>query len=189
MTSTVPPVKRLLPLILLVVIAGCGSSSPDDSTPATDTASSGEGSSAKAQFIAKADALCEASKAERKPLQAQVEEVAEKARGEEQASGTIADATRRELAATLGQITAIAEADLGQLKSLASPETETDQLEAIFQKSESAFRASRTYRAALTNHEDAEAQASAEAGNAETREVATLAQQYGFKVCGSVPQE
>jgi hypothetical protein len=182
-------VRRLASLIFFVAlatVAGCGSG---DSTSATDAARSREGSLTKAQLIAKADAMCEASKAKWEPLQAKVEGVARKARGEEQGQGTVSDGTRKELAQTLGQIGAIAEADLSQLKALGLPEAEADQLEAIFQKSESAFRASRDYGAALENHEDAKAQTSAEAGNAETREVAVMAEQYGFKVCGSPPQE
>lgn len=185
--------KRLSPLIPILVLAivalgGCGSSSSTSSggsTSSADTAVGEEGSLTKAEFIAKADALCEASKAKRDPLQAKVEELAQKARGEESATGTVSDGTREELAKTLDRIVAIAEASLSQVQGLGPPETDASQLEAIFQITESAFAQSRAYAEALEGHEDAKAQAIAEKGDAETRETASLANQYGFEVCGA----
>ena len=178
-----PPLKRLAPIFLaaLVVMAGCGSSSSSDNGGNT------EASLTKAEFIAKADALCEASKAKQEPLRTKIEDAARKARGEEQSRGSISDSTRRELAQTLEQVVAIAEADLSQVQALGQPQADANQLEAIFQKTESAFVASRAYAAALENHEDAKAQAVAEKDNAETSDTAGLAKQYGFKVCGSRP--
>jgi hypothetical protein len=171
----------------MVVLAGCGSSSAGNSTSPTDTTTAVEGSLTKAEFIARADVLCEDLKAKQEPLHQGLEEVARKARAEERSKAGISDGTRRELAQALGRIVAIGEAGLSQVQALGIPEAGAAQLEAIFQKTESAFETSLAYGAALENHEDANAQAIAETGNAETRETAALAERYGFKVCGSPP--
>ncbi|MGN6215935.1 MAG: hypothetical protein ACTHN7_03120 [Solirubrobacterales bacterium] len=176
--------RRLVPLILvvaLVFLAGCGSSSGDSSS-ATD----GAGSLTRAEFIARADALCEVARAKQEPLRRQLEEVTRRARDEEQGGG-LTDSTRRELARTLGRIVAMAEASEAQLQALKFPKADAAQLEAIFQKTESAFGASLAYGAALEQREDAKAQAIAEKANAETGETAALAKRYGFKVCGARP--
>jgi hypothetical protein len=180
-------VRHLASLVIAisVVVAGCGSSS-GNSVSATDGATSREGSLAKAEFIAQADALCEGSKAKQEPLRKDLEEVTLKARSEERGGG-ITDGTRKELAQMLGQIVAVAEASQSQVKALGIPETDAGQLEAIFRKTESAFEASLAYGAALEQRKDAEAQAIAEKANTETGEVAALAKRYGFKVCGSRP--
>jgi hypothetical protein len=169
-----------------LVLAGCGSSS-DNSASATDTGASGEGALTRSEFVDKADALCGASKARQGPLREKVEELARKAREEEQANGSVSDETRRELAQRLGRIVAMAEAGLAQVRALGAPEPDAAQLDAIFQTTESAFESSLAYGDALENHEDAKAQAIAEKGNAETSETAALAKKYGFKVCGSQP--
>lgn len=179
--------SRLVPLIVVVVllvVAGCGSS--ENSESAGGAATGGGGSLSKAEFVARADALCEASKAEQEPLRQKLEGVTRKARGEEQGEG-LSDGTRKELARALGQIVAKAEASLSRVQALGVPEADGGQLEAIFRGIESAFRSSLAYGAALEHREDARAQAIAERANAETRETAALAQSYGFKVCGAQP--
>lgn len=180
--------KRLAPLtfVVLVVLAGCGSSSSSSSS-ATDAGAGEAGTLTKAEFVAKADAICEATKAKQEPLRQKVEEVARKARGEEQANGGITDGTRRELAQALGRIVAMSEASQSRIQALGIPQEDAGQLEAIFQKVESSFESSLAYGAALEKHEDAEAQAVAEKANTETHETAELAKQYGFKVCGAQP--
>jgi hypothetical protein len=188
-------VKRPSLLIFALVLAAVGfsacgsasSTSPGGSTSSTDTAASDEGSLSKAEFVARADALCAAAKTKQEPLRTKLGQVARKARGEEREQGTVSNGTRAELAQTLDQIVAIAEADRSRLEGLGMPQTDAPQLEAIFQKLESAFAVSRAYAAALEAHEDARAQAVAEKGNAETRETASLASRYGFKVCGAQP--
>lgn len=170
----------------LILFSGCGSSSSESTGRGPDTTASGDGSLTRAEFIAKADALCEASKAKQEPLREHLEEVARRARSEEQEGG-VADGTRRELAETLERIVTMAEASLSQVQALGPPKDEDARLEAIFQKTESAFESSRAYGAALEGHEDAKAQEIAEEGNVETRETASLAEQYGFRVCGSQP--
>lgn len=182
--------RRLVQLIFVVAVlglAGCGSSSPEGSSSATDAAKGGEGGLTKAEFLAKADALCEAAKAEQEPLRKKVEEVAREARSEEQGGGGIADGTRTELARTLGRIVAMSEARQAQIQALGIPREDAGQLEAIFQKVESTFESSLAYGAALENHEDAEAQAIAEKADAETHETAVMAKRYGFKVCDAQP--
>jgi hypothetical protein len=183
-------VRRLTPLILIValtVLAGCGSSS-GDSTSATETTTSGDGALTRAEFITRADALCAASKAKQAPLRSKVEAAARRARKEEARSGgNVSDDTRAELAEALRGIVAMAEAGLSRVQELGAPDADADQLEAIYQQTESAFQSSRGYGAALEEHEDARAQKLAEAGNAKTRETATLARRYGFRVCGSQP--
>lgn len=131
--------------------------------------------------------LCEDSKAKQEPLREKLGEVAQKARGEERGNGGLTDGTRRELAQTLGQVVATAEASLSRVQALGSPKADASQLDSIFRKIESAFEASLAYGAALEQHEDAKAQAIAERANAETRETAILAKRYGFKVCGAQP--
>jgi hypothetical protein len=182
------PVRHLAPLVVvavLVVLAGCGSAS-ENSSSAPDGEISGRGSLTKAEFVAKADALCEASKVKREPIWKELEEATLKARGEEQGGG-IADGTRRELAQMLGRIVAIAEDSQSQVKALGVPKAGAAQLEAISRKTEAAFEASLAYGAALEQGEDAQAQAIAERANVETREVAGMAKRYGFEVCGSQP--
>jgi hypothetical protein len=182
-------VRRLAPLIIAVVLVGlggCGSSS-GDSNSASDAAGSEEGSLTKAEFVVKADALCEASKAKQEPLRKKLEAVTRKARGEEQSDEGLTDGTRRELAETLGRIVAVGESNLSRIQAVGPPKADARQLEAIFQKTESAFGASLAYGAALEHHEDAKAQAIAEKANAETRETAVLAKRYGLKVCGTQP--
>ena len=120
-------------------------------------------------------------------MRANLQQLAQKARGEEAKTGTISDSTRKELAEALDQVTAVAEAGFSRIQSLGPPKADASQLETIFRKTESAFAASRAYAAALENHEDAKAQAVAEKGNADTRNVGALAKQYGFEVCFSVP--
>lgn len=179
----------LAPLVLVVtfgVFAGCGSSS-GSSGSVTDPAKDGEGALVKAEFVATADALCEASKVKQEPLRKKLEEVVQRARGEEQGSGGITDGTRREVAQALGRIVAMAEASQAQIEALGPPKTDAGQLEAIFQKTESALEASLAYGAALEQHEDAKAQTIAEKADTETREVAGVAKRYGFKVCGAAP--
>lgn len=181
--------RRLAPSIFVValtVLAGCGSSSGDSSS-SSDVATSAGGSLTKTEFVAKADALCEASRAKQEPLREKLEEVAQKARGEEQSSEGLTDGTRQELAQTLGQIVAMAEASQSQVQGLGRPKGDAGQLEAIFAKTESAFETSLAYGDALEHHEDAKAQAIAEKANAETRETAALATRYGFEVCGAQP--
>jgi hypothetical protein len=188
-------VKRLaLPVLTLgfaiAALAGCGSASstsPGGSASPADTAASDEGLLSRAEFIAKADAVCEASRTKQEPLRTRLEQLARKARGEEHAAGTVSDGTRKELAQTLDQVVANAEADLARLQALGPPKADAGRVQPIFQQIEAAFTASRAYAAALEAHEDARAQAVAEKGNAETRETADLAQRYGFKVCGSRP--
>jgi len=182
-------VSRLAPLIAVValtVLVGCGSAGDDASTPA-DAAASGAESLTKGEFITKADALCESSRAKQEPARQRLEEVAAEARAEEQAAGGASDETRSELAQTLRQIVAMAEAGLSQLQALGAPEADSKQLEAIFKKTESAFETSLAYGAALESHEDAAAQEIAASGNVEGRETSALAKHYGFKVCGSQP--
>lgn len=169
-------------VVSLVILAGCGSSS-EKANPAT----SGGGSLTKAEFVVKADELCGASKVKQERLRAELEEMAQKARREEQGSEGLADGTRRELAQTLGRVVGTAEDSLSRVQSLGLPKADAGQLETIFQKIERSFEASLDYGAALEQHEDAKAQAIAEGANAETRETATLAKQYGFKVCGAQP--
>lgn len=181
--------KHLTPLIFvvaLVVLVGCGSS-PEDSTSATGAGTKGEGTLSKAEFVAKADAICEASKAKQEPLRKKLEDVAQKARGEERDTGGITDGTRRELAQALGQIVAMSEASQSQIQVLGAPKEDAGQLGAIFRKVESSFESSLAYGAALEQHDDAKAQAVAEKANTETHETAVLAKQYGFKVCGAQP--
>jgi hypothetical protein len=177
-------VRRLTPLIFvvaLVALAGCGSSSAGTSS-ATDG-----GVLTKAEFVAKADAICEAAKVKQEPLRRELEGEARKARGEEQGSGGITDGTRRALARTLGRIVAMSEANQSRIQALGIPQEDAGQLEAIFQKVESSFESSLAYGAALEQREDAQAQAVAEQANTETHETAVLAKQYGFKVCGAQP--
>lgn len=181
--------RRLAPfvfVIALAVLAGCGASSGGSSS-STEAGAGGEGALTKAGFVAKADVICEASKAKQEPLRKRLEEVARKARGEEQGSGGITDGTRRELAQALGRIVAMSEAGQSQIQALGIPKEDAGQLEAIFQKVESSFESSLAYGAALEQHEDAKAQAVAEKANTETHETAVLAKQYGFKVCGAQP--
>lgn len=174
-------------LVALAVLAGCGSSS-ESSTPTSEGATSAEGSPSRAEFIARADALCAASKAKQAPLRRRVETEARRARAEEEAGGgEVSDATRRELALTLKRILAMAETGLSRVRSLEPPAADAEQLEPIFERTESAFDSSRAYGEALEGHEDARAQALAEKGNAETSETAVLAKRYGFRVCGSRP--
>jgi hypothetical protein len=68
----------------------------------------------KAEFITKADALCETSKAKQEPLRKKLEEVAQRARGEEQSSMGLTDGTRKKLAGTLGRVVALAEGSLSR---------------------------------------------------------------------------
>lgn len=181
--------RRLAPLIVFVVLiafAGCGSSSGGSSS-ATSAATGGGGALTKTEFVAKADAICEAAKVKQEPLRKEVEEEARKARGEEQGSGGIADGTRRALARTLGRIVAMSEANQSRIQALGLPREDAGQLEAIFQKVESSFESSLAYGVALEQHEDAQAQAAAERANTETHETAVMARQYGFKVCGAQP--
>lgn len=178
--------RRLVPLIFVIVLAGCGASSGGSSS-STEAATTGEGALTKAEFVAKADAICEATKAKQEPLRQKLEEVARKARSEEQGSGGITDGTRRELAQALGRIVAMSEASQSRVQALGLPREDAGQLEAIFQKVESSFESSLAYGAALKQHEDAKAQAVAEKANTETHETAVLAKQYGFKVCGAQP--
>lgn len=145
------------------------------------------GTLTKAEFIAEADALCEASKARQETSRAAVAQLAQKARGEEGETGTISDGIRRDLAEALDRVVARAEAGFSEVQSLGPPKADASQLGEILRRTESAFAASRAYAAALENHEDAKAQAVAEKGNAATRDVAGLAKQYGFKVCFSAP--
>jgi hypothetical protein len=173
-------------VIALVVLAGCGSSSGSSSS-ATGAATGAEGVLTKAEFVARADAICEATKARQEPLRQKLEEVAQKARGEEQGTGGITDGTRKELAQALGRIVAMSETSQSRIQALGIPKEDTGQLEAIFQKVESSFESSLAYGAALEQHEDARAQAVAEKANTETHETAVLARQYGFKVCGAQP--
>ncbi|MGN6276528.1 MAG: hypothetical protein ACTHNP_11470 [Solirubrobacterales bacterium] len=140
----------------------------------------------KSEFVAKADAICEATKARQEPLRRELEGAARKARGEEQGGG-ITDGTRREVAQALGRIVAMSEASQSRIKALGLPEEDAGQLEAIFRKVESSFESSLAYGAALVHHEDAKAQAVAERANTETHETAVMAGQYGFKVCGAQP--
>lgn len=175
---------------MVVALGGCGSdssTSSDSSKSSADASASDEGLPTKAQFIAEADAFCEASKAKQQSSRTNLQQLAQKARGEEGETGTVSDSTRKELAETLERVGAIAEAGFSRVQSLGLPKADASQLETIFRKSESAFAAGRTYAAALENHEDAKAQAVAEKGNADTRDVGGLAKQYGFKVCFSVP--
>lgn len=172
-------------VVALVVLAGCGSSGSSSSS--TGAATGGEGSLTMAEFVVKADAICEATKAKQEPLRTRLEEVARKARGEEQDSGRITDGTRKELAQALGRIVAMSEASQSQIQALGIPKEDAGQLEAIFQKVESSFESSLAYGAALEQHEDAKAQTVAEKANTETHETAVLAKQYGFKVCGAQP--
>jgi hypothetical protein len=167
----------LVPILMVLALAGCGSDSSSDE----------EGTLTKAEFIAEADAICEASKARQETLRATVAQLAEKARGEEGKTGTVSDGTRKELADALNRVAAAAEAGFSRVQDLGSPQGDADQLETILGKTEAAFAASRAYAAALVNHEDAEAQAVAEKGNAETVEVTSLAKQYGFAICFSAP--
>jgi hypothetical protein len=81
----------------------------------------------------------------------------------------------------------MAEAGHSRVEALGLPRGDAGRLEAIFRKTEAAFGASLAYGAALERHEDAEAQAIAERADGETREVAALAEEYGFKVCGTQP--
>lgn len=181
--------RRLGPLIFVVALgalAGCGSSSGSSSS-ATDAATGGGGVLTKAEFVARADAICGAAKVKQEPLRRELEEEARKARGEEEGSGGITDGTRRALAQTLGRIVAMSEANQLRIQALGLPEEDAAQLEAIFQKVESSFESSLAYGAALEQHEDAQAQAVAEKANTETHETAVLARQYGFKVCGAQP--
>jgi hypothetical protein len=186
--------KRLVPFVFLllaalVFLSGCGSSSSgtsSDSTSAADSTSA-ESSLTKSEFIAKADAGCEAQLAKRKPLQAQLEGLARKARAEEQSKGDISDATRRELAQTFRRLAAIAEAGFSELRALGPPKADAAQLEVIFKLGEASVEIVGAYAAALENHQDAKAQALAEKGDAQTRESEQLSKKYGFKVCGSKP--
>lgn len=180
--------RRLAPLVVvaLIALAGCGSSSVTSSS-VTETTAGGEESLTKADFIAKADALCEASKAKQAPLRQNLDELTRRARVEEQSNEGLSDGTRKELSQTLRRIVATTEASLSQVQALGLPQGETVQLETIFEKTESTIEASLAYGRTLENHEDARAQTIAEKGNTETRETAALAKQYGLKVCGSQP--
>jgi hypothetical protein len=172
--------------VVLVALAGCGSSSGTSSSAATG-ATGAAGSLTTTEFIAQADALCEASKTKQEPLRRQVEELARSAREEEREQGSISTATRRELAQALTRIVAMAEGSLARVKALGPPSADASQLGAIFKKTESAFASSRAYGTALEHREDAKAQSLAERGNAETQETTALAKRYGFRVCGSQP--
>jgi hypothetical protein len=186
-------VRRLVPFVLaaaIALLAGCGSSSSGTSSSPTDSGASADAPPTRAEFIAKADAICAAARAKQASLRTKIGELAKTARGEEQSKvGGISDATRRELAEALRQVADIAGSDLPKISAIGPPEADASKLATIFGKLESVLETTRTYAAALETHEDAKAQAVAEQGNAETSESARLAKQYGFEVCGSAPSQ
>jgi len=181
-------VKRRAPVVLIAVLsllalalAGCGSGS------STSSAGSAPSAATKADFIAAADALCEASKAKLEPWRAKIDRLARTARDEEGADGTVSDATRRELAEALEAVVGFSEAHLARVQALATPIADAERLEAIVQKTEAADAEARAYAVALAGHEDAAAEAAAEKGNAETQDAAAMAMRYGFKTCFAAP--
>ncbi len=176
------PILLILALALAAaVLVGCGSGG--SSTSATSPATS----LTQAEFIAKADALCEAGKAKEESMRGELAKAVASARSEEGSKGTVTDATRKQLAGVLEQLAATGEADFRQIEEFGTPTEGGAQLEAFFKEATASLAGSRDYAVALLHHEDAKAQSLAEETTGKTQKTSALAHQFGFKVCGGAP--
>jgi hypothetical protein len=164
-----------------VLLAGCGASSSGSSAPA------GTVEIPKAEFISKADRLCEANAAKLAPLHAKLQRLSEEVAGQE-TKGARSDVTRKELVQTFERVDALTEAGLTRLRGLGRPDAGAALVKAIFQQIETAIAVTRSFARAIEHNEDALATEILKKGDSEALNTASLAKQFGFRVCGTAPQ-
>ena len=154
--------------------AGCGSSSSETATSNASTSAAGtKSTTTKAQFVARAEAICRRLSAEEKPLKASQESL-------KGASAASAQQTFVSLADKVVKLSRTAE---GQLRAIPPPRGEAaaiDQLLAVYRE-EATDVSNIAYF--LTHQENSAGEAAAQALKRSVTGIVATARSYGMKDC------
>ena len=156
--------RTLLSLIAVAALAaGCGG---------------GDGGPTKAEYIARADRICQATKAETAPLVQQLTAAA--------GSGSVTTAQARKLARVAGRLQTMGAAYVARLKALDRPSGDTGDVDRFLTSSGQVVDALGRAAAALKTGNVTGALGLLQANTVTAAAAGSAAQAYGFKECVSV---
>ncbi len=167
-------------LALLVAVVGCGGGG-SSSTVEVNSGVSPEGpETEKEAFVQKADALCSDYKAERKPIEAEIEAIESSANPE----------SPRKLAALgglLDKAIEAAELELESLRELHPPQADEATIDKMLGTAEEGNSLGAEAATALEEGDTSRFGALAKEVRAVNGRAKGMAESYGFKVCGQAP--
>ncbi len=149
----------------LIALAGCGGG--------------GSSHADRAQYIAKADAICQAAKKQTGPL---IQQLSAEAAG--LTSGSAASASKA--AGIVEQLHTIAAADLAQLRALKQPSGDHAAIAKFLDPLGSLLNSLNQAASVLRSGQVPQALALLQQAQPTAQQVTTAAQQYGLKQCGTV---
>lgn len=154
--------------------AGCGSSSSQTATSNASTpVASANSTTTKAQFVARAEAICRKLSAEEKPLKA----------SQESLKGASAAAAQQTFVSLAGKVVKLSRTAEGQLRAIPPPPGEAaaiDQLLAVYRE-EATDVSNIAYF--LTHQENSAGEAAAQALKRSVTGIVATARSYGMKDC------
>jgi hypothetical protein len=168
--------RSLVPLLIIsagFLAAGCGGSS--SSSTKTVTVQQSEPLT-KAQFIAQADAICQASQEDIQPLATRYRKVAKAARRSDQF---------QEVADVLHQLTGRAKEELTQLRELEPPTADQEVINNLLTTVDSQVTITDIYAEAVENEDQSQISTLADQITSVSAKARGMAQGYGLKVCGN----
>jgi hypothetical protein len=154
--------------------AACGSSSSQTATSNASTSAAGtKSTTTKAQFVARAEAICRRLSAEEKPLKA----------SQESLKGASAAAAQQTFVSLAGKVVKLSRTAEGQLRAIPPPPGEAaaiDQLLAVYRE-EATDVSNIAYF--LTHQENSAGEAAAQALKRSVTGIVATARSYGMKDC------
>jgi hypothetical protein len=166
-------------LALLAAIAGCGGGGSSSGESSSDrTSQSGETS--KATFIEEADAVCSRYKAERKPIEAEIETV-------ESSGDPESPKNLRRLGELLNEALVAAEGELASLRELQPPQADEATVEKMLDTAEEGHGLGAEAADALEAGQVSRFGELRQEVQAINDRAKRMAESYGFKVCGQAP--
>jgi hypothetical protein len=159
-------------LVLGLAVAGCGGDGEsEEPSTVTQTVEEQSGALTKAEFIQRADAICQAGHEEGEPLVAEFQEA--------QQAGDAAKA-----ADLLRQAADVADEEAGELRDLEPPPADADILDDYISAGETTIQTGRDLADAIDAGDTQAVQVLSDRFNEQTSTTQGIAQGYGFKVCG-----
>jgi rubrerythrin len=161
--------------LALAFLAGCGGGG--DSTGASSSASAETGRPAeltKAEFIAQADGICEATNESEEPLQKEFEQL-------QNAKGPHAET---ELGESMTALASAGQGETKEIRALVPPKKDAAEIKQILDSEEAALSTAAEAAAALEEGEPETFYGLLEAISAKSAAAQGYAEGYGLKVCG-----
>lgn len=172
--------RYLLPIFILgiLALAGCGGSSDDPSDPtSTETAAGTQGESlSKTEYIAEADQICKKAQEDAASMESQFTQLSEGISNPKQA---------KELADLLGELTAHTKREVAQLKALEPPPADAEVVNSFFAAVEDRIATGEDFADAVEDGDQSRVNSLNKQGSSQRTKSTSIAQRYGFKVCGA----